>query len=339
MDRRRLSIRALADARRVRCRRRRAGHIPPRVPLLAHVPAGQRLPALALHDLPQRLSAVARARAPDGRARRDRGRRCRRPTPSMPGPPRRASTTCRRGSTSGPAIDVALAKIPEPFRSTLIIVDVEDQSYESAAETLGVPIGTVRSRLFRGRRLMQEQLQHVRDGRGSGAQPAELRDAHARASADRCSPTGVQTSLRDVGTCFAVQREAGFGDDVRRERRRDRAVALVRELNRALGVLALDPGAVDAVLDIEVHHATRRLRATLGGDVNAQSLDRRLALGDDVDDVDGRARRERVEQRLDRTGRFLGVGVDAMRASGRPASNRRSPRQVTSLRVITGPGT
>jgi RNA polymerase sigma-70 factor, ECF subfamily len=59
----------------------------------------------------------------------------------------------------GPAIDQALAKIPEPFRSTLIIVDVEDQSYESAAMALGVPIGTVRSRLFRGRRLMQEHLQ------------------------------------------------------------------------------------------------------------------------------------------------------------------------------------
>ena len=58
----------------------------------------------------------------------------------------------------GPAISAALAKVPEPFRSTLIIVDVEDQSYEAAAEILGVPIGTVRSRLFRGRRLMQEQL-------------------------------------------------------------------------------------------------------------------------------------------------------------------------------------
>jgi RNA polymerase sigma-70 factor, ECF subfamily len=57
-----------------------------------------------------------------------------------------------------PAIAAALEKVPEPFRSTLIIVDVEDQSYESAAELLGVPIGTVRSRLFRGRRLMQEQL-------------------------------------------------------------------------------------------------------------------------------------------------------------------------------------
>ncbi len=58
----------------------------------------------------------------------------------------------------GPAINEALGRIPEPFRSTLIIVDVEDQSYEAAAEALGVPIGTVRSRLFRGRRLMQEQL-------------------------------------------------------------------------------------------------------------------------------------------------------------------------------------
>jgi len=58
----------------------------------------------------------------------------------------------------GPAINDALTRIPEPFRSTLIIVDVEDQSYEAAAEVLGVPIGTVRSRLFRGRRLMQEQL-------------------------------------------------------------------------------------------------------------------------------------------------------------------------------------
>src|SRR4029078_10695860 len=66
----------------------------------------------------------------------------------------------------GPAISEALTKIPEPFRATLIIVDVEDQSYEAAAEMLGVPIGTVRSRLFRGRRLMQEELLHYRTGDG-----------------------------------------------------------------------------------------------------------------------------------------------------------------------------
>lgn len=73
-----------------------------------------------------------------------------------------------------PAIADALEKVPEPFRSTLVIVDVEDQSYESAAESLGVPIGTVRSRLFRGRRLMQEQLMRFAIDAGYGQQRAAL---------------------------------------------------------------------------------------------------------------------------------------------------------------------
>lgn len=64
----------------------------------------------------------------------------------------------------GPAIARALRNVPEPFRGSLLLVDVQDQSYETAAEILGVPIGTVRSRLFRGRRLMQEQLlEYARD--------------------------------------------------------------------------------------------------------------------------------------------------------------------------------
>jgi RNA polymerase sigma-70 factor (ECF subfamily) len=64
----------------------------------------------------------------------------------------------------GPAIARALAKLPEPFQSTLVLVDVQDQPYETAATILGIPVGTVRSRLFRGRRLMQEMLMtHARD--------------------------------------------------------------------------------------------------------------------------------------------------------------------------------
>ncbi|MEO5568319.1 MAG: sigma-70 family RNA polymerase sigma factor [Gemmatimonadaceae bacterium] len=57
-----------------------------------------------------------------------------------------------------PAIQGAVAQIPEPFRSTIIAVDLNDESYETAAARLGVPIGTVRSRLFRGRRLLQREL-------------------------------------------------------------------------------------------------------------------------------------------------------------------------------------
>jgi RNA polymerase sigma-70 factor (ECF subfamily) len=56
------------------------------------------------------------------------------------------------------AIVRAMARVPEPFRLALQLVDVEDQSYEAAAKELGVPVGTLRSRLFRGRRVMQELL-------------------------------------------------------------------------------------------------------------------------------------------------------------------------------------
>jgi RNA polymerase sigma-70 factor (ECF subfamily) len=63
-----------------------------------------------------------------------------------------------------PAITHALSRLPDVFRMTVVLVDVEGQSYEQAAEILGIPIGTVRSRLFRGRRLLQEALLlHARD--------------------------------------------------------------------------------------------------------------------------------------------------------------------------------
>ena len=63
-----------------------------------------------------------------------------------------------------PALDRAVAELEEPFRSAVILVDVEDQSYEAAAGILGVPIGTVRSRLFRARRQLQQRLRaHASD--------------------------------------------------------------------------------------------------------------------------------------------------------------------------------
>jgi len=58
----------------------------------------------------------------------------------------------------GPAILAALDEIPDSYRTAVVLVDIEDQSYEDAAEVLGVPVGTVRSRLFRGRKLLQERL-------------------------------------------------------------------------------------------------------------------------------------------------------------------------------------
>ncbi|MEO8623770.1 MAG: sigma-70 family RNA polymerase sigma factor [bacterium] len=65
-----------------------------------------------------------------------------------------------------PALRDALDDLAEPFRSAVILVDVEDMTYETAAQVMGVPIGTVRSRLFRGRRLLQEKLLTVAEDLG-----------------------------------------------------------------------------------------------------------------------------------------------------------------------------
>jgi RNA polymerase sigma-70 factor (ECF subfamily) len=64
----------------------------------------------------------------------------------------------------GPAIARALDELAEPFRVAVVLVDVEGQSYDAAAAIEGVPVGTIRSRLFRARRLLQEKLlAHARD--------------------------------------------------------------------------------------------------------------------------------------------------------------------------------
>ena len=63
-----------------------------------------------------------------------------------------------------PAINRALDSLPPHFRGCVVLVDVEGQTYEEAASILGVAVGTVRSRLFRGRRLLQDLLfEHALD--------------------------------------------------------------------------------------------------------------------------------------------------------------------------------
>ncbi len=56
------------------------------------------------------------------------------------------------------AVRKALDKLPEEYRTVVALVDIEDQSYGAVAKILGIPVGTVRSRLFRGRRLLQQDL-------------------------------------------------------------------------------------------------------------------------------------------------------------------------------------
>lgn len=55
-------------------------------------------------------------------------------------------------------IEKALERLPEDFRNAVILSDIEGLSYKEIADVMGTPIGTVMSRLFRGRRMLKEFL-------------------------------------------------------------------------------------------------------------------------------------------------------------------------------------
>jgi RNA polymerase sigma-70 factor, ECF subfamily len=85
----------------------------------------------------------------------------------------------------GPAIQQAIGQLAAAFRDVVVLSDVEGFSYEEIAEMLGIPLGTVRSRLFRARRQLQETLMvyaidagftRARDDRGPSALKVEARD-------------------------------------------------------------------------------------------------------------------------------------------------------------------
>jgi RNA polymerase sigma-70 factor (ECF subfamily) len=61
-------------------------------------------------------------------------------------------------------LERAIEALPESFRVAVVLADVQGFSYQEIAEALSVPIGTVRSRLARGRSLLQEALwEHAQD--------------------------------------------------------------------------------------------------------------------------------------------------------------------------------
>ena len=87
-------------------------------------------------------------------------------------------------------VEAELAQINEPYRTTVILRDIEDLSYEEIAEVTGASLGTVKSRLMRGRLALKKRLeQYVKEhgaeigiSAGAGkkqAVPERAHDAHA----------------------------------------------------------------------------------------------------------------------------------------------------------------
>lgn len=57
-------------------------------------------------------------------------------------------------------IEQALQSLPLEFREVIVLVDVQELTYEEAATAMGCPVGTIRSRLSRGRHLLHGALHH-----------------------------------------------------------------------------------------------------------------------------------------------------------------------------------
>ena len=76
-------------------------------------------------------------------------------------------------------IQEALGDLPPQFRAAVVLSDIEGYSYEEVAQTLGVKMGTVRSRIHRGRALLRQSLAHRRPTRGGSTSAAYGRPAHA----------------------------------------------------------------------------------------------------------------------------------------------------------------
>jgi RNA polymerase sigma-70 factor (ECF subfamily) len=102
---------------------------------------------------------------PDGERKRGNpgdGRGCRSPVPEH---------------VTDQALLAALDQVPQDFRNVVLLVDVEEFSYKDAAAILSVPVGTIMSRLSRGRKMLRERLAGVARSYGIGLDPQEGRSA------------------------------------------------------------------------------------------------------------------------------------------------------------------
>jgi RNA polymerase sigma-70 factor, ECF subfamily len=74
----------------------------------------------------------------------------------------------------------AVESLPDNFRMAVLLADIEGFSYKEIAEILDIPIGTVMSRLHRGRKALQKQLYEFAVGRNlaPAAQDEPMSESH-----------------------------------------------------------------------------------------------------------------------------------------------------------------
>ena len=100
-------------------------------------------------------------------------------------------------------LDQALARLSAEHREVLLLVGLEGMHYESVSQILGVPVGTVRSRLSRGRERLRElmggdgRLGHSPDKEATTRQP-NTDASHPKIPAYRGTALGVETPMKSA---------------------------------------------------------------------------------------------------------------------------------------------
>ncbi|NIA23990.1 MAG: sigma-70 family RNA polymerase sigma factor [Gammaproteobacteria bacterium] len=85
------------------------------------------------------------------------------PMPESSDPPDLASQDALTSAELRPDLIEALTSLQPEFRAAVMLVDLEDLPFEEVAQILDVPIGTVKSRVHRGRKLLAATLRNFRD--------------------------------------------------------------------------------------------------------------------------------------------------------------------------------
>ncbi len=96
-------------------------------------------------------------------------------------------------------VESELRQLPEPYRTAVVLRDIEELSYEEVAEVLGVSLGTVKSRLMRGRDALRKRLQaYVREAGGLGAQASPALAAGAADAGLAAAAVNLKASEAEV---------------------------------------------------------------------------------------------------------------------------------------------